>query len=50
MATNYAYFYAIIRESDGRCYHVRDTSSYIENRLYIPLESDGDGEYLGKYY
>lgn len=50
MATpRYAYAYAIIRESDGRCKHVQDTSNYIENRLYIPLETY-NAEYLGKYY
>ena len=50
MATNYAYFYAVIRESDGICIQVKDTSDYAENRLWIPIESDGNGEYLLKYY
>lgn len=46
----YAYFYAVIRESDGRCYNVKDTSNYIEDRLYIPLDDDYNGNHLGKYY
>ena len=45
----YAYAYAVIRETDGRCRNVKDTTSYIENRLYIPLDVY-DEELLGKYY
>ena len=45
----YAYAYAVIREKDGRCYNVQDTSSYVENRLFIPLETY-HADYLGKYY
>ena len=45
----YAYAYAIIREKDGRCRSVHDTTDYIEDRLYIPLETY-NGNYLGKYY
>lgn len=46
----YAYFYAVIRASDGRCVQVKDTSNYVENRLYIPLDDDYNGNHLGKYY
>lgn len=45
----YAYAYACIRESDGRCIQVKDTSNYVENRLYIPLETY-DSRYVAKYY
>lgn len=45
----YKYHYAIIRESDGRCRAVDDTSAYVENRLYIPLETYHPN-YVGKYY
>lgn len=45
----YAYAYAVIRESDGRCKQVKDTSNYIENRLYIPLDVYHP-DYLAKYY
>lgn len=47
--TNYAYAYAVIRESDGWCLQVKDTSNYIEDKLYIPLEEYNE-EYLFKYY
>lgn len=45
----YAYAYACIRESDGRCIQVKDTSNYVEDPLYIPLEVYNIN-YLGKYY
>lgn len=47
--TNYAYAYAVIRDTDGICYHVMDTTNYIENQYYIPLDVY-NGNYLAKYY
>lgn len=45
----YAYAYAVIRESDGRCYNVMDTSDYYEDRLMIPIGTY-NGNYIRKYY
>lgn len=45
----YAYAYAVIRETDGRCKNVKDTTNYVEDRLYIPLDAYNIN-YLGKYY
>lgn len=49
MATNYAYYYATIRESDGLCIGVQDTSNYILDRLYVPIP-EYNGNYGLKYY
>ena len=49
MAVNYAYYYATIRESDGLCIRVRDTSDYILDRLNVPI-SEYNGNYIFKYY
>ena len=49
MAENYAYFYASVRESDGLCVGVRDTSDYILDRTQIPIP-EYNGDYLLKYY
>lgn len=49
MAMNYAYYYAQIRESDGLCIAVRDTSDYILSRLTIPIP-EYNTAYALKYY
>ena len=49
MATNYAYYYASIEEPDGFCVGVRDTSSYILDRLEVPIP-EPDPNYMMKYY
>lgn len=49
MATNYAYYYASIRESDGLCVGIRDTSDYELDRLTVPIP-EYNWDYLMKYY
>lgn len=50
MATNYAYFYAIIGDlSNGECTGLDDTSDYILDRAHIPVP-DYNFDYLLKYY
>lgn len=49
MATNYAYHYAIVQESNGWCLETRDTSTYILDRTFVPVDSI-DKEYGLKYY
>lgn len=49
MGMNYEYYYATIRESDGLCIRIRDTSSYILNRIEVPIP-EYNGDYLMKYY
>ena len=49
MALNYAYYYATVRESDGLCIQVRDTSDYILDRLQVPIP-EYNGNYGLKYY
>lgn len=48
MSMHYGYKYARIRE-DGLCVEVQDTTNYILDRLYVPVETD-DFAYLMKYY
>ena len=48
MGVNYAYYYGVLN-NNGMCVEVQDTSNYIEDRLYIPLERY-HANYLGKYY
>lgn len=48
MSVNYGYKYAVVRES-GLCTMVQDTTNYILDRLYVPIEDD-DLPYLMKYY
>lgn len=49
MAMTYAYQYAKCRVSDGLCTATQDTSTYILNPTYVPID-DADGPYLLKYY
>lgn len=49
MAMNYAYYYAQIRESDGLCIAVRDTSDYILSKLTVPIP-EYNRNYMLKYY
>lgn len=49
MAMNYVYKYAIIRASDGRCRGTQDTSDFILDPLYVPIEND-EFNFYGKYY
>lgn len=48
MEYRYGYKYARIREN-GMCDEIADTTNYIVNRLYIPIEDD-TLPYLMKYY
>ena len=38
MATNYAYYYAQINTNTGMCRGVQDTSDYILDPGYVPIE------------
>ena len=49
MAVNYAYHYAIVQESNGWCLATQDTSTFILNRTFIPVNNIDDGYEL-KYY
>lgn len=50
MAMNYAYKYAIIADlTNGLCLGVQDTSDYILDPTYVPVESI-DVPYELKYY
>jgi hypothetical protein len=48
MSIQHGYKYAIIREN-GLCTGKDDTTNYILNRLYVPIEDDSL-PYLMKYY
>lgn len=48
MSMQYGYKYARIRE-DGLCIGTSDTTNYILDRFYVPIEDD-DLPYLMKYY
>nr|DAH21778.1 MAG TPA: hypothetical protein [Caudoviricetes sp.] len=49
MAENYAYAYAIINLTTGKCFQVDDTTDYIVDDQYVPI-SEYNGNYLFKYY
>ena len=49
MAANYAYAYAVINLTTGRCFQVKDTTSYCLDRQYIPIPEYNE-EYAMKYY
>lgn len=49
MGINYAYKYAILRETDGICRGTQDTSTYVLNPTYVPIEDDTI-DYYRKYY
>lgn len=49
MATNYAYYYAIINLDTGRCTGLQDTSDYILRPDYVPIDIY-DNNYWFKYY
>ena len=49
MATNYAYYYAVINLSNGRCTGTQDTSDYVLSPDHVPIETY-DLNYLFKYY
>lgn len=49
MSINYAYQYAHVTETNGRCIATEDTTTYILNRTCVPID-DADGPYLLKYY
>ena len=48
MSQQYAYKYAVLR-ANGLCTSVEDTSNYILNPLYVPIDSY-NGNYLMKWY
>ena len=49
MATNYAYYYARLNASTGMCTGVMDTSDYILDPYYVPIDVY-TGNYMLKYY
>lgn len=49
MATNYAYYYALINANTGMCTGVRDTSDYVLNPCYVPIDAY-DLNYCLKFY
>lgn len=49
MAVNYAYYYAIINATTGMCTEVRDTSNYVLDPRYVPIDVY-TGNYIFKYY
>lgn len=49
MAQNYAYYYAHIDLTDGMCVGVRDSSQYILDPAYVPIDVY-TGNYMLKYY
>lgn len=50
MALQYQYCYAKVRESDGLCLGGQDSSTYILNRAYVPIEHEFMNAYVLKYY
>lgn len=50
MALNYAYHYANVRLSDGLCLGTQDTSDYILDPTFIPIDDAHNNPYLLKYY
>lgn len=49
MAVNYAYYYAKLNPSTGMCKGLQDSSDYILDPCYVPIEVY-DWNYLMKYY
>ena len=49
MATNYAYYYATLNQNTGMCDGLQDTSTFILDPYYVPIEIY-DANYLMKYY
>ncbi len=49
MATHYAYYYAQLDRNTGMCRGIQDTSNYILDPCYVPIETY-DSHYLFKYY
>lgn len=49
MATNYAYYYAVLDANTGMCIRIEDTSGRILNPFYVPIDTV-DLNYLLKYY
>lgn len=45
----YAYYYAVINPSTGRCTQVKDTSDYVLRNDYVPIPTPSY-DYLLKYY
>lgn len=50
MATNYAYYYALINADTGMCMEVRDTSDYVLDPCYVPIETYTLNYFLKYYY
>lgn len=48
MGVQFQYKYALIEEN-GLCLGLRDTTNYVLDRLYVPIEDDSL-PYLMKYY
>jgi hypothetical protein len=49
MAINYAYYYAKINTTTGMCFGLQDSSDYILDPMYVPIEIY-NANYLMKYY
>ena len=49
MAVNYAYAYALINLTTGKCFQVDDSTNYFIDRQYIPIPTYNEN-YLWKYY
>lgn len=49
MAINYAYYYAKINTNTGMCFGIQDTSDYILDPMYVPIETY-TANYCLKYY
>lgn len=49
MAVNYAYAYAIINLTTGKCFQVDDSTNYVVDDQYVPIP-EYNGNYLFKYY
>lgn len=52
MATNYAYYYAVLDLATGECYEVQDTTDYMDpNEFpeYIAIPEYNE-DYIGNYY
>lgn len=49
MSITYAYHYAIVRANNGLCRETQDTSDYILDPTFVPID-DASGDYLLKYY
>lgn len=50
MATNYAYYYALINANTGMCTGVRDSTILVLDPCYVPIEIYTSNYFLKYYY